>query len=146
MNADDLPDIVADENYAEYDLQGDALMQWGGEAPVAQVHHNSSLVLEECLIEGNIVRHEGGAAIAITAEADSDYDASDFPCSIAVRGSVVHSSFSPSNESSRVRLVWRRCYHRSLHIQQVMIRVWPYFRTAGDFFPQCSTSYALFRS
>jgi hypothetical protein len=106
-----LPELVADSYYEEYEpfagaigsgSSGAGSVVLKGMAPVAQVQHNSSLVFEDCRIEGNNVRHANGAAISISA-VDSDYDALDFPCAVAVRGGVVKDSFPPGNLSQRVR-------------------------------------------
>lgn len=119
----DIPELVADEYYEEYEPFGGnedgGPLQ--GVAPVADVRHNSSLVLEECLVEGNNVRHADGAVISISAAA-SDYDDSDFPCSVAVRGGVVQSSFSTRADSNRVLPCFRLAASLSTLLQELLGR------------------------
>jgi hypothetical protein len=102
-DAADQPDLVADEYYAEYEAVGDSGGVLVGLSPVAEVYHNSSLVLEDCGIERNFVRHPSGAAISIITLTESDYEVSDFPSAVAVWGGSVQSSFSPRSDSGRVR-------------------------------------------
>lgn len=88
---------------ADYEGFGDPDNVFRGFSPVAEVRRNSSLVLEQCRIQDNNIRQVGSAAISIRVE-ETDYDASDFPCAVGVRGGVVESSFAPGQASNKVSL------------------------------------------